>query len=124
MPKNRKRRKLVTQERLHGEADKARKAQWEEFRKKFRRDPVEGDPMLFDPNSVVPVPYPIEKLQAEMVGAMRKAGMPPQFVYAFKKTGLLLIEGNGAPPHIRKNWEGAIAEYFELERRAARDRWG
>jgi hypothetical protein len=49
---------------------------------------------------------------------MRKAGTPPQIVYAYRKTGLLLAEGL-TPAHLPewKEWNAAIEEYFELERK-------
>ena len=37
---------------------------------------------------------PENRMVAEVVEAMRKAGTPPQIVYAFKKTGRLLMEGD------------------------------
>jgi hypothetical protein len=49
---------------------------------------------------------------------MRKAGAPPQIVYAYRKTGLLLAEG-ATPAHVPewKEWNAAIEEYFALERK-------
>jgi len=64
------------------------------FRKKFGRDPRPGEPMIFDPDAAEPTPYPENRMVAEVVEAMRKAGTPPQIVYAFKKTGRLLMEGD------------------------------
>ena len=74
--------------------------------------------MIFDPDAAEPTPYPENRMVAEVVEAMRKAGTPPQIVYAFKKTGRLLMEATDAPPHARKEWEDAIDEYFVLERQA------
>ena len=45
------------------------------FRKKFGRDPRPGEPMIFDPDAT---PYPENRMVAEVVEAMRKAGTPPQ----------------------------------------------
>jgi hypothetical protein len=50
-----------------------------------------------------------------MLDAMRKAGAPPQIVYAYRKTGLLLMEDSPAPPRDRQAWEAAIKEYFAIE---------
>jgi hypothetical protein len=48
---------------------------------------------------------------------MRKAGTP-QIVYAYAKTGLILMEDSPAPPHSRAEWNTAIDEYFAMERKA------
>ena len=50
--------------------------------------------MIFDPDAAEPTPYPENRMVVEVVEAMRKAGTPPQIVYAFKKTGRLLMEGD------------------------------
>ena len=48
---------------------------------------------------------------------MRKAGTPPQIVYAYKKTGLLLMEEMREhwPKDRVKEWEDAVEEYFAIE---------
>ena len=53
---------------------------------------------------------------------MRKVGIQPEIIYAYKKTGLLVMEGTPLSPRDRKEWNDAIDEYFELERAAERDR--
>jgi hypothetical protein len=58
------------------------------------------------------------KVEAEMIEAMRKAGTPPQIVYAYKRTrGLLLTEDMREhwPPDRVKEWDDAIEEYFAIE---------
>jgi hypothetical protein len=52
---------------------------------------------------------------------MHKTGMPPQIIYAYKKTGLLLMKDSPASPEEHKEWLDAIEEYFELERKAGRE---
>jgi hypothetical protein len=47
--------------------------------------------VFFDPDAKEPVPWPLEKMEAELFEAMRKAGTPPQIIYAYKKTGGLLL---------------------------------
>ena len=59
------------------------------FRKKFGRDPLPNEPVFFDPDADVPTPMNEEK----MIGAFNTAGLPPEFAYAYKKTGLILMEG-------------------------------
>ena len=67
------------------------------FREKFGRDPESGEPLFFDPDQNEPARWPEAKVTAGMLEAMRKAGTPPQIIFAFRKTGLLLAEGI-APP--------------------------
>jgi hypothetical protein len=55
----------------------------------FGRDPEPGDPFFFDPNKDVPTK--IETFDDEVLLAMRKAGIDLAIVYAFRKTGLMLI---------------------------------
>jgi hypothetical protein len=88
------------------------------FQEKFNRDWQPGDPVFFDPDADQPTPWPEEKLAAGVLEAMRKAGTPPQIVYAYRKTGLLLAEGL-TPAHLPEweEWNAAIEEYFELERK-------
>jgi hypothetical protein len=64
-------------------------AQREAFRKKFGRDPGPSDPVFFDPDADQPTPISWVHLEAQRLEAMRKSGAPPQFVYAYQKTGLL-----------------------------------
>jgi len=58
------------------------------------------------------------KVEAETIEAMRKAGTPPQIVYAYKRTrGLLLTEDMREhwPPDRVKEWDDAIDEYYAIE---------
>lgn len=88
------------------------------FRQKFGRDPGPHDPLMFDPNSDVPVPYPYDRMKRETLEAMRRAGTPPHIIYAYQKTDRLIMEGVDYPKHIRKEWNAAVEEYFDLERKA------
>lgn len=50
-----------------------------------------------------------------VLGLMQKAGTPPQFAYAFRKTGLLGGSDMSAwPPENRREWEDAVKEYLTL----------
>ena len=93
----------------------ALETQRQAFIAKFGREPGPGDPVLFDPDATTPVPLSVERLRQETLDAMRAAGTPPQFVYAYKKTGLLLAKGAHVKAAIRAEYEAAIAEYFALE---------
>ena len=116
MPKSRgRKKKKTTKPWLEQEMWKAMEGQLEAFRKKFGRDPGPSDPILFDPDADQPTPISSVRLEAEMLDAMRKAGTPPQIVYAYRKTGLLVMEDSPASPGDRQAWEAAIEEYFAIE---------
>jgi hypothetical protein len=89
------------------------------FREKFGRDPEPDEPLFFDPDQDQPTQWPEAKATASILEAMRKAGTPPQIIYAYRKTGLLLAEGIAPPEAPEWNeWNAAIDEYFVLERKA------
>ena|SRR5215475_4864231 len=93
-------------------------AQHQRFREKFGRDPGPSDPVFFDPDAPDPVPMSAVKIEAETVEAMRKAGTPPQIIYAYKRTGGLLLREDMRehwPPDRVKEWDDAINEYFAIE---------
>jgi hypothetical protein len=96
----------------------ARADQLEPIREKFGRQPQPGDLVCFDPVADKPTRSD-EKIRAEVIAIMQSAGTPLQIVYAYRKTGLLLIAGLH-PPESRdwKDWNAAIDEYFALERKA------
>src|SRR5215813_13360938 len=111
MPKSRRRKQKKTPPTtMQREAQKAIEAQLRAFRQKFGRDPRPGEPLIFDPDAIEPAPFPENRMVAEVVEAMQKAGTRPEIVYAFKKTGLLLMESSPASPRDRKSWNDAINE--------------
>lgn len=59
------------------------------FEKKFGRPPRDSDPVLFDPDSDLPVPYHEAKLTDEMAVAMDQVGSPPSLIWVFVRTGLI-----------------------------------
>ncbi len=49
---------------------------------------------------------------------MRDAEIPPQFIYAYRKTGVFVLSEEWQqklPPGAVEKWEKAIQEYFALE---------
>jgi hypothetical protein len=68
----------------------------------------------------VPTPLDLSDIEDEVVQALRKVGVEPQIIYAYKKTGLIGVAGaiNNWPADRRKEWEDSIDEYFALEERA------
>ena len=81
--------------------------QHERFRERFGRDPKPDDPIFFD------LP-PLEHSEFYAVQDMRRAGLAPELVYAFEKTGLLVTTMNQdlIPEKALGEWDAAIAEYF------------
>jgi hypothetical protein len=67
------------------------------------------------------VPTPVD-VEAEILAAMHKAELPPEFAYAYKKTGLFGLgsdKSNWPPEHI-KEWNDAVDEYRAMEAAAQR----
>lgn len=93
--------------------------QREAFRAKFGRDPGPSDPLFFDPGADTPVEM---DMQSALLAAMSKANLPPEFAYAFKKTGLLGLSADKR--HWSKKdiaeWNAAVDEGRAID--AARKR--
>ena len=87
--------------------------QLEAFRLKFGRDPGPGDPVFFDPDSAVPAPMPDDYVERETAAAMTRAGISPEIIHAYRRTGLLVSRENYAllSPEERAEWASAIEEY-------------
>jgi hypothetical protein len=66
-----------------------------DFIAKFGREPLEGEPLIFDPDFDTPTPYTDEKTTAMMIEAMEAAGTPGHLIYAYRKTGM--IKGRKMP---------------------------
>jgi hypothetical protein len=106
--------------RLSQEAVAALSEQKKRFVAKFGREPGPGDPLFFDPTKDVPTPMSIEQQrqgEEEMAEAMKKAGIAPDFIYAYMKTGLLPSHSNR---HLlssaeKKEFSDACDEYHKLK---------
>jgi hypothetical protein len=82
------------------------------FVAKFGREPGPGDPVFFDPDADVPTEMSPVKAEADLLATMHKAGLPPEIIYAFRKTGLLGFGDQSAwPSDRRKEWDDAIQQY-------------
>jgi hypothetical protein len=59
-------------------------------------------------------------MEAAILAAMHKADLPPEFSYAYRKTGLLgLAEDKSAwPPEHIKEWNDAVDEYRAIQARS------
>jgi len=55
-----------------------------------------------------------DKLKQEMLAVMRAAGMPPHLIYAYEKTGFLLLEDGykTLSPKDKAEYDAAIDDYF------------
>jgi hypothetical protein len=80
--------------------------QREKFIARYGREPGADDPIFVD------VPSDDEYDQA-VTKAMEQAGVAPQVIYAFRKTGRIITEENAkfVPAAALEAWHQAIAEY-------------
>jgi hypothetical protein len=94
----------------------ALRTQQVQFKEKFGREPAPGDPVFFDPDSDTPQEIDAEKLDKMMIDVMVKAGIDPFYIYAFKKTGLLVTANNWdkLSPEDQEEWNAAIGELEEI----------
>lgn len=101
---------------------RAMRKQLKAFRKKFGRDPLPHEPVFFDPKSDVPKQIESEEFDRVVLDALQKSGARPQIIYAFKKTGLLGVEGKMDlwEEDAKREWNEAIDEYFRMEGDAAK----
>jgi hypothetical protein len=99
--------------RLSPEALEAIERQLEAFRRKFGRDPNDSDPILFDPVADQPVPLSEQKYERMMIEAMAEVGISQAMIFAFKRTGRIVTEGNKhlLTPEELREWNDAVDEY-------------
>ena len=107
--------------RLNREAIAALKEQKNRFVAKFGREPGPGDPVFFDPTKDVPTPMSIEQQrqgEKEIAEAMKEAGIEPDFIYAYMKTGLIPTKGNlkFLSKADREEFSDACKEYYQVKR--------
>lgn len=90
--------------------------QFDAFQKKFGREPKEGDPLFFDPTKDTPTAISEKVLDDAFMFLLE--GAHPCIVYAYKKTGRVLMAElrETYPPEVVAEYDAAIAEYFELEK--------
>lgn len=84
------------------------------FAEKFGREPGPGDPVIFDPDCDNPTPMSEKKFEELAVDALSRAGAPPEIIYAFSKTGMLVTPMNVLlwSAADLKEWDDAVEEYF------------
>jgi hypothetical protein len=93
--------------------------QQRKFREKFGRDLGPDDPIFFDPNADTPQflsQAEIDKIFEELLCIAKEAGMPPEWLYASRKTGRMVTTQNRKylTPEELAEWNAAIAEYKSL----------
>jgi hypothetical protein len=88
-------------------------AQLKAFQRKFGREPGPDDPVFFDPNASSPQPLSGFEIDRQIVILMEAAGIPPELIYAFKRTGLLVAEESYAtlPEAERRAYIEALEEF-------------
>lgn len=90
--------------------------QKQRFRQKFGRDPRPEDPVIWDEDADEPTPASVEDIHQGILSALIAAGSPPEFVYAFDKTGRLVTESNMhlLTPEEYQEWVDAVEEFRRL----------
>lgn len=85
----------------------------QEFIAKFGREPTDDDPVFFDPDGIEPKPLSEEKLTQMAVAEMKRAGIRPDLIYCFEKTGLILTTETyrTADRRKRRAWDAAMRDY-------------
>lgn len=121
MPKSRRRKTKVAPQRgrfvkMTPHMKEILEAQKQRFREKFGRDPGSGDPVFFDPDADVPSPMP--NITDDVLAAMQNANLPPEFAYAYRKTGLLGLSKDKSAwdPEVVEEWNAAIDEFRAIEK--------
>jgi len=97
-------------------AKEAIEQQLKAFKKKFGREPRPNEPVFFDPNHPGPDPVQLDeqKFTREALAAMKKAGTPPEIIFAYQRTGRILSEAqrDQYDQEIVDEWDAAIGEYY------------
>jgi hypothetical protein len=108
---------MVRKLKITPEMKKMLRYQRKKFIEKFGRKPGPDDPVFFDPEASTPVSLTPKQLEDATLRAMLAAGTPPQFVYAYQKSGFLVNESGyeNMSPEDRAAYDAAIDEYFAME---------
>ena len=107
---------------LNAEAQRSIEEQLRSFREKFGREAGPEDPLFFDPDADKPLllsQAQQDEMMAEILSAASRAGIPPELIYAMKKTDRMVTEAN---KHLLtdqelQEWQDAIDGYFTLIKR-------
>ena len=90
--------------------------QKERFRERYGREATPDDYIFF-------AQEPDEHLEFHLAQGMRSIGIPPELIYAFEKTGLIVTEMNLnlISKKDPAEWDAAIEEYFRKRDRGELD---
>jgi hypothetical protein len=104
---------------LNAEVQRLIEEQLRRFREKFGRDADPEDPLFFDSDADEPQPIPEaqqDELMSQILRAASRAAIPPELIYAMKKTGRMVTEANRhlLTDEELQEWQDAINEYFAL----------
>ena len=110
-------RKGYRRVRMSNEMIQMLEEQKQRFRQKFGRDPRPEDPVIWDENASVPTPASVEDIHQTILAALITAGSPPEFTYAFDKTGRLVTESNMhlLTPEEYQEWVDAVEEFRRIK---------
>jgi hypothetical protein len=89
--------------------------QREAFVAKFGREPGPDDPILFDPDADNPQVWNESETRKQMVQGMREVGIPPQLIFIYERTGLIVTPSTKLTPAQRHAFEAAVEEWVRLE---------
>ncbi len=94
------------------------KQQREDFQHKFGREPGPADPIFFDPDMDTPTSMDNDKVAEGMLKAMKAAGIAPELIHAWQRTGRLVTQENRHLLSAKDvaEWQAAIEEYRHLQR--------
>jgi hypothetical protein len=106
----------------HPRLQKALDASHKRFKKRFGRDPLPGEPVMFDPDAPgnTPVAMNADKVETEILKAMEACGagdQSPALVYIYVRTGFMPSPENRAffSNAERAEMDMAVEEYKKLE---------
>ncbi len=94
---------------LDDDLEKMLSQQRQRFVEEHGREPGPEDLLFFDTSQ--------EEIETQMDEALAEAGIQPELIYAYKKTGRMVTELNVQylTDEELQEWEDAINEYYELE---------
>jgi hypothetical protein len=87
------------------------------FREKFGREPRPNDPFFFNAIVLEPEPTPMQQMKDEMVGAMLKANIRRELIYAYIRTDRIVTKSNqrNLTSKKLKEWDDAIEEFRQAK---------
>lgn len=96
---------------VEGKLEEVVKQLDEEIYKHFERERLPDDPLM--PHTLM---FSDKDHERKMIEVMEKEGADPAFIYAYKKTGILLTDEMAAraPGSLVDEWDNAVDEYYDF----------